>query len=266
MLSAALEQERVLIATRLLTEIERRHGLPHPSQTRDPPYHHRSLPRCLPPRGPGGGACATHARVRLRPQPHRRTTIAARRGPRNARRLRSRALRARPGHRSDRRLTSAALIGLGSREVRGKRARSRLPLTFLLALILLLQPLSLASAQASSGLEALVRRLASMTAVTGLRATHGRHTAHASSRRHPGPCGQRGSRPRWQGAPRARGLPAGRARLGGRQCAIGRVSHGSEVSRTSDGRSRCAAAGRPGRRSRRTRRRCPEWSRFAPSI
>jgi hypothetical protein len=30
MLSAALEQERVLIAERLLNEIERRHGLPHP--------------------------------------------------------------------------------------------------------------------------------------------------------------------------------------------------------------------------------------------
>ncbi|MGH7499004.1 MAG: hypothetical protein ACREL3_09155 [Gemmatimonadales bacterium] len=30
MLSAALEQERLLIAERLLTEIERRHGLPHP--------------------------------------------------------------------------------------------------------------------------------------------------------------------------------------------------------------------------------------------
>lgn len=31
MLSAALEQERLLIAERLLTEIERRHGLPHPA-------------------------------------------------------------------------------------------------------------------------------------------------------------------------------------------------------------------------------------------
>ena len=30
MLPAALEQERLLIAERLLTEIERRHGLPHP--------------------------------------------------------------------------------------------------------------------------------------------------------------------------------------------------------------------------------------------
>ena len=30
MLSAALEQERLLIAERLLNEIERRHGLPHP--------------------------------------------------------------------------------------------------------------------------------------------------------------------------------------------------------------------------------------------
>jgi len=30
MLSAALEQERLLIAERLLSEIERRHGLPHP--------------------------------------------------------------------------------------------------------------------------------------------------------------------------------------------------------------------------------------------
>lgn len=32
MLSAALEQERLLIAERLLSEIERRHGLPHPIQ------------------------------------------------------------------------------------------------------------------------------------------------------------------------------------------------------------------------------------------
>jgi hypothetical protein len=30
MLSAAMEQERLLIAQRLLSEIERRHGLPHP--------------------------------------------------------------------------------------------------------------------------------------------------------------------------------------------------------------------------------------------
>jgi hypothetical protein len=30
MLPAALEQERLLMAERLLTEIERRHGLPHP--------------------------------------------------------------------------------------------------------------------------------------------------------------------------------------------------------------------------------------------
>jgi hypothetical protein len=30
MLSTVLEQERLLIAERLLTEIERRHGLPHP--------------------------------------------------------------------------------------------------------------------------------------------------------------------------------------------------------------------------------------------
>jgi hypothetical protein len=36
MLSAALEQERLLIAERLLTEIERRHGLPHPSQREIP--------------------------------------------------------------------------------------------------------------------------------------------------------------------------------------------------------------------------------------
>jgi hypothetical protein len=32
MLSAALEQERLLIAERLLSEIERRHGLPRPIQ------------------------------------------------------------------------------------------------------------------------------------------------------------------------------------------------------------------------------------------
>ncbi len=31
MLPAALEQERLLIAERLLNEIERRHGLPHPA-------------------------------------------------------------------------------------------------------------------------------------------------------------------------------------------------------------------------------------------
>ncbi len=36
MLSAALEQERLLIAERLLTEIERRHGLPHPRQREIP--------------------------------------------------------------------------------------------------------------------------------------------------------------------------------------------------------------------------------------
>jgi hypothetical protein len=32
MLSTMLEQERLLIAARLLSEIERRHGLPHPAQ------------------------------------------------------------------------------------------------------------------------------------------------------------------------------------------------------------------------------------------
>jgi hypothetical protein len=32
MLSTAIEQERLLIAGRLLSEIERRHGLPHPIQ------------------------------------------------------------------------------------------------------------------------------------------------------------------------------------------------------------------------------------------
>src|SRR3954454_9556670 len=31
MLSAAIEQERLFVAERLLSEIERRHGLPHPS-------------------------------------------------------------------------------------------------------------------------------------------------------------------------------------------------------------------------------------------
>lgn len=39
MLSAALEQERLLIAERLLTEIERRHGLPHP--------RHREIPTII---------------------------------------------------------------------------------------------------------------------------------------------------------------------------------------------------------------------------
>jgi hypothetical protein len=37
MLPAALEQERVFVAERLLTEIERRHGLPHPTQREIPP-------------------------------------------------------------------------------------------------------------------------------------------------------------------------------------------------------------------------------------
>ena len=37
MLSVSLEQERMLIAERLLTEIERRHGLPHPRQREIPP-------------------------------------------------------------------------------------------------------------------------------------------------------------------------------------------------------------------------------------
>ena len=37
MLPAALEQERVFVAERILTEIERRHGLPHPAQREIPP-------------------------------------------------------------------------------------------------------------------------------------------------------------------------------------------------------------------------------------
>ena len=37
MLSVSLEQERMLIAERLLTGIERRHGLPHPEQREIPP-------------------------------------------------------------------------------------------------------------------------------------------------------------------------------------------------------------------------------------
>ena len=37
MLSVSLEQERMLIAERLLTEIERRHGLPHPNHREIPP-------------------------------------------------------------------------------------------------------------------------------------------------------------------------------------------------------------------------------------
>ena len=37
MLSAFLEQERLLLAERLLTEIERRHGLPHPLNREVPP-------------------------------------------------------------------------------------------------------------------------------------------------------------------------------------------------------------------------------------
>jgi hypothetical protein len=37
MLPAALEQERLFVAERLLSEIERRHGLPHPAQRDIPP-------------------------------------------------------------------------------------------------------------------------------------------------------------------------------------------------------------------------------------
>jgi hypothetical protein len=37
MLPVALEQERVFVAERLLSEIERRHGLPHPAQREIPP-------------------------------------------------------------------------------------------------------------------------------------------------------------------------------------------------------------------------------------
>lgn len=37
MLPVALEHERLLLAQRLLTEIERRHGLPHPAQREIPP-------------------------------------------------------------------------------------------------------------------------------------------------------------------------------------------------------------------------------------
>ncbi|HEX7336952.1 MAG TPA: hypothetical protein VF252_07065 [Gemmatimonadales bacterium] len=37
MLPAAIEQERVFVAERILTEIERRHGLPHPAQREIPP-------------------------------------------------------------------------------------------------------------------------------------------------------------------------------------------------------------------------------------
>jgi hypothetical protein len=37
MLPAAIEQERVFVAERLLSEIERRHGLPRPAQREIPP-------------------------------------------------------------------------------------------------------------------------------------------------------------------------------------------------------------------------------------
>ena len=37
MLPAALEQERLFVAGRLLSEIERRHSLPHPAQREIPP-------------------------------------------------------------------------------------------------------------------------------------------------------------------------------------------------------------------------------------
>ncbi len=49
MLSAALEHERLLIAERLLNEIERRHGLPHPSNRQlDPVIIDRFLAAYLP--------------------------------------------------------------------------------------------------------------------------------------------------------------------------------------------------------------------------
>jgi hypothetical protein len=49
MLSTAIEQERLLIAERLLTEIERRHGLPHPRQRElDPVIMDRFLAVYLP--------------------------------------------------------------------------------------------------------------------------------------------------------------------------------------------------------------------------
>ena len=49
MLSTAIEQERLLIAERLLTEIERRHGLPHPRQRElDPVIMDRFLAIYLP--------------------------------------------------------------------------------------------------------------------------------------------------------------------------------------------------------------------------
>ncbi len=49
MLSVALEQERLLIAERLLTEIERRHGLPHPENRElDPVIIDRFLAAYLP--------------------------------------------------------------------------------------------------------------------------------------------------------------------------------------------------------------------------
>jgi hypothetical protein len=35
--AAAIEQERLFVAERLLSEIERRHGLPHPAQREIPP-------------------------------------------------------------------------------------------------------------------------------------------------------------------------------------------------------------------------------------
>ncbi|MDQ3138812.1 MAG: hypothetical protein M3Q93_14645 [Gemmatimonadota bacterium] len=49
MLSTAIEQERLLIAQRLLSEIERRHGLPHPIQRElDPVIMDRFLAVYLP--------------------------------------------------------------------------------------------------------------------------------------------------------------------------------------------------------------------------
>ena len=48
MLSAALGQERLLIAERLLTQIERRHGLPHPNREIHPVILDRFLAAYLP--------------------------------------------------------------------------------------------------------------------------------------------------------------------------------------------------------------------------
>ena len=119
MLSAALEQERLLIAERLLTEIERRHGLPHPiNREIHPVIIDRFLAAYLP-EATGGRTRAARARVRIRPQPHRFTPAAAGGSQRDSRRPRRRALRPRSRYRRHRRHRPAALTSLSPSKAKG---------------------------------------------------------------------------------------------------------------------------------------------------